>query len=100
MPPLARNEIDTKGRDILQAWIDSLAGAPPLLQITDLTNSVRLTWTVGTNTFYVEQSPTLGPDAAWAPGGTPQINGNEAILDAPAGNAVQYYRLNSQKQLP
>jgi hypothetical protein len=97
MPPLARNEVDVKGRDVLQAWIDSLFGAPsPTLYFQANGNTAVLSWLPGTNTFFLEQSATLGPGAVWTAAGTPFFTGAQASVDVTVGDSQLFYRLTSQ----
>jgi uncharacterized repeat protein (TIGR03806 family) len=99
MPPIARNETDLRGVNLINNWIDSLAGPPPVLEVATGTDKLMLSWQQGTNTFYLQQNSGLAPGSAWVPGPTPAVNAGQATVEVSAADAAQYYRLTSQSPL-
>lgn len=72
-------------------------GGTPLLTIELVsTNEVRITWPRGCTPYQLEQSPSVGPGATWAPvGASPTLNGDTYELILPTDEDIQFYRLKA-----
>ncbi len=67
---------------------------PPILSASRSGNTLAISWPVGTATFILESTPTLGPGTTWTPvGGTPVSSGGQNTVTVNTSGTTTYYRL-------